>query len=78
MASSKSSSRNLISLRGMEKTKIVAKPSTKALKPTGGVVKEGKCFYCGKTEHWKRNCPKCLEDKKNGHIASTSSGIFVI
>jgi len=64
--------------KGNGKGKAVAKPSTKALKPTGGVAKEGKCFYCGKTGHWKRSCPKYLEDKKNGTVVSTSSGIFVI
>ncbi|WJX67634.1 hypothetical protein P8452_52084 [Trifolium repens] len=37
----------------------------------------GNCFYCGKTGHWKRNCPKYLEDKKKG-VDPTTSGIFVI
>jgi len=39
--------------KGNGKGKVVAKPSTKALKPTGDVAKEGKCFYCGKTRHLK-------------------------
>ncbi|KAK9713862.1 hypothetical protein RND81_06G055600 [Saponaria officinalis] len=39
------------------------------------VAAEYECFYCKEIGHWKRNCPKYLEDKKNG--ASTSC-IFVI
>ena len=65
---------------GKGKGKEVAKPkpTPKALKPTGGVAKEGRCFHCNKTGHWKRNCPKYLEDKKNGVESSNSAGIFVI
>ncbi|KAK2421692.1 secreted RxLR effector protein [Trifolium repens] len=64
---------------GKWKGKGVAKPkeSPPALKPSGSIAKEGNCFYCGKTGHWKRNCPKYLEDKKKG-VAPTTSGIFVI
>ncbi|KAK2382606.1 hypothetical protein QL285_070128 [Trifolium repens] len=65
---------------GKGKGKEVAKPkpATHALKPKGGIAKEGNCFHCGKTGHWKRNCPKYLEDKKNGIESSNSAGIFVI
>jgi len=37
--------------KGNGNGKNVAKPSTKSLKPTRGVAKEGKCFYYGKTRH---------------------------
>ncbi|WJX77910.1 hypothetical protein P8452_61178 [Trifolium repens] len=64
---------------GKWKGKGVAKPkqTAPALKLNGGIAKEGNCFYCSKTGHWKRNCPKYLEDKKKG-VAPTTSGIFVI
>ena len=25
---------------------------------------KGKCFQCGETDHWKRNCPKFLVKKQ--------------
>jgi len=39
--------------KGNGKGKAISKPSTKDLKPTGGVAKEGKSLYCGKTGSWK-------------------------
>ncbi|KAK8619616.1 hypothetical protein V6N13_135898 [Hibiscus sabdariffa] len=56
------------------------KPKVKeALKPKGGVNKDGKCFHCGKTGHWKRNCPIYLEDvKKAKAVGASVSGIYVI
>ncbi|KAK8676297.1 hypothetical protein V6N13_034348 [Hibiscus sabdariffa] len=57
-----------------------SKPKGKdALKLEKGISKERKCFYCEKSEHWKRNCPLYLEEvkKAKANIAS-SSGINVI
>ncbi|KAK8669504.1 hypothetical protein V6N13_106932 [Hibiscus sabdariffa] len=49
------------------------KPKGKeALKPKGGVSKDGKCFHCGKTRHWKRNCPIYLEDVKKAKAVGAS------
>ncbi|KAK8563377.1 hypothetical protein V6N12_035525 [Hibiscus sabdariffa] len=62
--------------KGNGKTKPKGK---EALKPKGGVNKDGKCFHCGKTGHWKRNCPIYLEDvKKAKAVGASVSGIYVI
>ncbi|GKD66900.1 retrotransposon protein, putative, ty1-copia subclass, partial [Tanacetum coccineum] len=35
--------------------------------PTGD-PKEAVCFYCNTKGHWKRSCPKCLKDLKDGKV----------
>ncbi|KAK8715570.1 hypothetical protein V6N13_042901 [Hibiscus sabdariffa] len=57
-----------------------SKPKGKdALKLEKGISKEAKCFYCEKSEHWKRNCPLYLEEvKKSKANGASSSGINVI
>ncbi|KAI3685767.1 hypothetical protein L6452_35025 [Arctium lappa] len=70
--------------KGKGKGKSIAKPTSKSLKPKGGikkpkvtVPKEGECFHCNKLGHWKRNCLLYLQEKKKGSVTSTS-GIYVI
>ncbi|XP_074291875.1 uncharacterized protein LOC141618691 [Silene latifolia] len=37
-------------------------------KPKRGVKPDDKCHYCNGIGHWKRNCPKYLEDIKAGRV----------
>ncbi|KAL4325852.1 hypothetical protein GQ457_11G025190 [Hibiscus cannabinus] len=55
--------------KGIGKTKPKGK---EALKPKGGVSKDGNCFHCGKPGHWKRNCPVYLEDVKKAKAVGAS------
>ncbi|KAH1091607.1 hypothetical protein J1N35_018864 [Gossypium stocksii] len=67
--------------KGKGKAKVQTKPKAKgrpkpgkgkaALKPIGGVSKEGDCFHCGVTGHWKRNCPIYLKEIKNAKTSGT-------
>ncbi|KAK8560143.1 hypothetical protein V6N12_012946 [Hibiscus sabdariffa] len=62
--------------KGVGKTKHKGK---NVLKPKGGISKEGKCFHCEKSGHWKRNCPVYLEEvKKAKAVEASVSGIYVI
>ncbi|KAF7826958.1 retrotransposon protein, putative, Ty1-copia subclass [Senna tora] len=54
-------------------------PTLSALRPKGGVDKEGECFHCHNPGHWSRNCSIYLEDLKKKRGSETSiSGIYVI
>ena len=46
--------------------------------PKPGPKPSIECFYYKGDGHWKRNCPKYLEDKKAGKIAGRDKGIFDI
>ena len=59
----------------MKGGKLVVTPR-KAPKP--GPKPGVECFYCKGDGHWKRNCPKYLEDKKANKIAGREKGIFDI
>ena len=40
--------------------------------------KEADCFYCHEKGHWKRSCPKYLQDIKDGKVKPSSAGIYTI
>ena len=47
-------------------------------KPKSRPKSDTECFYCKQTGHWKRNCTKYLEDKKDGKVNKGICDIHVI
>ncbi|KAL4346901.1 hypothetical protein GQ457_17G009080 [Hibiscus cannabinus] len=75
-AKGKGKGKKVAKFKGNGKTKPKGK---EALKPKGGVSKDGKCFHCGKNGQWKRNYPIHLEDvKKAKAVGASVSSIYVI
>ncbi|CAH1414927.1 unnamed protein product [Lactuca virosa] len=38
------------------------------------IPKDAECFYCQNKGHWKRNCPKYLQDVKDGKVKPSHAG----
>ena len=62
--------------KGKPKDKVRPKSKGKAPKPKP--QKEGVCFHCNKSGHWKRNYLCYLEELKKGSVTPSTSGIYVI
>ncbi|KAK8597172.1 hypothetical protein V6N13_001809 [Hibiscus sabdariffa] len=72
----KGKGKKVAKIKGNGKTKPKGK---NALKPNGGISKEGKCFFCDKPVHWKRNCHVYLEEVKKAEAVGVSNfDIYVI
>ena len=52
--------------------------ATPGKKPKARPKPEDECLYCKRTDHWKRNCPKYLADKKDGKVNKSIYDIHVI
>ncbi|GKE13435.1 zinc finger, CCHC-type containing protein, partial [Tanacetum coccineum] len=70
--------------QGKGKNKLAYAPKPKIPPPhkREDPAKDSICHECGKTGHWKRNCPQYLAEllkkKKNTTSGASSSGIFII
>ena len=54
-------------------------PKAKSISaPPSSDPKDATCFYFQDKGHWKRICPKYLQDIKDGKIKPTSIGIYTI
>ena len=58
----KSGGKGKQSWKSRREGKMSAKTKTTRSGPRASV----ECFYCKEKGHWKRNCPKYLEDRKSG------------
>ncbi|VFQ86568.1 unnamed protein product, partial [Cuscuta campestris] len=57
--------------KGSKKPKPASNSSS--LKPKEGSKKKSAvCYYCGKKGHWRRNCAKLMEERKEGKKLQTS------
>lgn len=76
-ASKVEESHNVCSKRPMVQKREINKRQHNIPKKSRKGPKDGSCFYCGETGHWKRNCSSYLTELKKSGKTSTS-GIYMI
>ena len=60
------------------KGKGKSKPNFFKLKLKVTKTKEGVCFHCNESGHWKRNCKLYMKEQKKKGSETSTLGIFVI
>ena len=65
--------------KGKKNFKKNIKPvAAQGKKHKSGPKPKTECFYYKQTDHWKRNCPKYLAEKKDGKVNKGICDIHVI
>lgn len=59
-----------------QQTGAKGKQNQRNQKKTGKTKQKGKCFKCGSTEHWKRDCPSQLSSEKSKASEETDEKAF--
>ncbi|KAL6582689.1 hypothetical protein OROMI_004767 [Orobanche minor] len=59
--------------KGKGKKQMLTKPKPKPFRKSSKQPKEGACFHCNETGHWKRNCKVYLEEMRKRKSSETAA-----